>query len=54
MGDYFYDKDGNLLGNSEDVIFDLQEQLKLKDKEIKKLKQQLEKNKKSNVSPVKK
>ncbi len=49
MGDYYYDKDGNLIVPSEDIIFDLEKQLRSKDKEIKKLKKQIEKNKKSNT-----
>lgn len=43
-GDYFYDSDGNLLGPSEVVVLDLQKQIWAKEKEIKKLKKQIEKN----------
>ena len=49
MGDYFYDNDGNLLGPSEVVISDLVKQLAAKDKEIKILKKQIEKNKESSA-----
>lgn len=47
MGDYIWNKDFNLLGSSEDFILDLLKQIRAKDKEIKKLKKQLDK--KSNI-----